>query len=164
MRNRAVALLREERFVDALALITADGTGPPAHGDELLYGVLLAQTGRPDEAIRHARRLIEADGLGADAHQLLGLCLEDASSADAAIAQYRLAAYLDPGFALPRLRLGQLARRRGDDRTAATELERALDLLARESEERITLFGGGFGRISLTVQCRTELDACGARR
>jgi chemotaxis protein methyltransferase CheR len=163
VHNRAVALLRDERFADALALIIGDGSRPPAARDALLHGVLLAQTGRCGDAITHARRLIDADGLSADAHQLLGLCLEDAS-ADEAIAQYQLAAYLDPGFALARLRLGQLARRRGDDRTAAAELERALDLLARESEERITLFGGGFGRISLTVLCRSELDACGARR
>ncbi len=164
VHNRAVALLRDERFADALALITADGTGPPSPRDALLHGVLLAQTGRLDEAITHARRLIDADGLRADAHQLLALCLEEAAPADEAIAQYRLAAYLDPGFALARLRLGQLARRRGDDRTAAGELARALDLLAQEADERIILFGGGFGRLSLTMLCRSELDACRARR
>ncbi|SNY40660.1 CheR family methyltransferase [Paractinoplanes atraurantiacus] len=155
--NQALALLREERFAEALEMIDGQrGT--------LLHGILLAQTGRLGEAIILARRLIEENGLDPDAHQLLGLCLEGGSAVAEAIGQYRLAAYLDPGFALPRMRLGQLARRHGDERTAAGELERALDLLTHEKEERITLFGGGFGRIALTVQCRSELDACGVRR
>ncbi|XVV09141.1 CheR family methyltransferase [Actinoplanes sp. CA-131856] len=155
--NQALALFREERFAEALDLIDGErGT--------LLHGILLAQSGRLGEAITLARRLIEENGLDPDAHQLLGLCLEGGSAVAEAISQYRLAAYLDPGFALPRMRLGQLARRHGDERTAAGELERALDLLTQEKEERITLFGGGFGRLALTVQCRSELDACGVRR
>ena len=34
----------------------------------------------------------------------------------------------------------------------------------QERDERLVLFGGGFGRISLVALCRTELDACGASR
>jgi chemotaxis protein methyltransferase CheR len=126
--------------------------------------VLLAQTGRLTDASAVARELIDRDGLDADAHQLLGLCLDGQGAVDEAVAQYRLAAYLDPGFALPRLRLGQLARARRDDRAAAADLGQALELLVREDDERIALFGGGFGRIALTVLCRTELDACEVRR
>ncbi|WP_250004333.1 CheR family methyltransferase [Actinoplanes sp. M2I2] len=159
--DRALDLLRQERFTDALELAAAPRPGPLRQRDRLLHGVLLAQVGRLDEAVALARRLSDENGLNPDAHQLLGLCLEDGSAVAEAIGQYRLAAYLDPGFALPRMRLGQLARRQGDDRGAAAELERALDLLAREDDERITLFGGGFGRIALTVLCRSELDACG---
>ncbi|MCO8269891.1 protein-glutamate O-methyltransferase [Actinoplanes sp. TRM 88003] len=159
--EKSLELLRQERFTAALELIAAPRTGPLRARDQLLHGVLLAQSGRLDEAIVLARRLSDENGLNPDAHQLLGLCLEDGSAVAEAVGQYRLAAYLDPGFALPRMRLGQLARRQGDDRTAAGELERALELLAREDDERITLFGGGFGRIALTVQCRSELDACG---
>ena len=160
----AVALLHADRYADALELVTALPPVRPRPRDTLLHGVLLAQTGRREEAAAVARRLIEADGLYPDAHQLLGLCLEDGHVVEAAVAEYRLAAYLDPAFALPRLRLGQLARRRGDGRAAAAELRPALALLPRENEERITLFGGGFGRIALTVLCRAERDACGARR
>ena len=161
--NRALVLLREERFTDALALIST-GPAAPAQRARLLHGVLLAQAGRLGEAIVLARRLVDDNGLYPDAHQLLGLCLEGGSAVAEAVGEYRLAAYLDQGFALPRLRLGQLARRQGDERTAATELERALELLPYEDEERIALFGGGFGRIALTVLCRSELDACGVRR
>jgi chemotaxis protein methyltransferase CheR len=162
--QRALALLHEERFADALALIAEGVPGKPLPRDVLLHGVLLAQAGRLGESMTLARRLIDENGLYADAHQLLGLCLEGSSAVDEALGQYRLAAYLDPSFALPRLRLGQLARRRGDHRAAHPELERALELLAHENDERIALFGGGFGRIALTVLCRSELEAGGVTR
>ncbi|GIM93125.1 CheR family methyltransferase [Paractinoplanes toevensis] len=158
--QKAVTLLADERFTDALALLP----DPRLPRERLLRGVLLAQAGRLDDAIDTARRLIDDDGLNPDAHQLLGLCLDAATAVGEALAQYRLAAYLDPDFALPRLRLGQLARRDGDARTAAGELERALALLPAEDDLRITLFGGGFGRIALTTLCRAELDACGVHR
>jgi chemotaxis protein methyltransferase CheR len=159
--TKAVVLLGEERFADALALLTQRPPVPERPRDRLLRGVLLAQAGRLGEATETARRLIDEDGLNADAHQLHAVCLEGAGEVEAAIGQYRLAAYLDPGFALPRLRLAQLARRHGDERTAAAELERALARLPGEDEMRILFFGGGFGRIALTVLCRAELEACG---
>ncbi len=124
--------------------------------------MLLAQLGRLDEARDTARRLIEAGPPDPDAHQLLGVCHE-ADDPERAQAQYRLAAYLDPAFAMPRLRTGLLARRRGDGRAAAEELSAALELLPRETEQRITLFGGGFGRLTLSTLCRTELDAAMSR-
>ncbi|WP_305788912.1 CheR family methyltransferase [Symbioplanes lichenis] len=158
--DRAYTLLRDERFTEALAVLV-----PRDRRDHLLRGVLLVQAGRLDEAETDARRLVASDGLDPDAHQLLGVCAEG-RGADAVTAaeQYRLAAYLDTGFAMPRLRLGLLARRRGDNRSAAGELEQALVLLNREREDRIVLFGGGFGRVALATLCRTELDACGVRR
>jgi chemotaxis protein methyltransferase CheR len=162
--NRAIGLLQADRFADALELMTSRLPGKPQPRDTLLHGVLLVQTGRLDEAATVAHFLVEIDGLNADAHQLLGLCLEGAQAVDEAIAQYRLAAFLDPAFALARLRLGQLARRRGEDRPAEADLERALGLLPQEKSERITLFGGGFGRMALTMLCRSELEACGASR
>jgi chemotaxis protein methyltransferase CheR len=163
-RNRAVELLRDERFTDALTVVEA---GLPAHPEPdhlLLHGVLLAQAGRIDDAEMVARKLLDIDGLYADAHHLLGVCLEGGAAVEVAIGHYRLAAYLDPDFAMPKLRLGLLARRRGDHRTAGTELDRALSLLRTERDERIVLFGGGFGRISLVALCRAELDATGVPR
>jgi chemotaxis protein methyltransferase CheR len=145
-------------------VVEAELPDHPQPGDLLLHGVLLAQAGRLDEAEIRCRRLLDTDGLYADAHQLLAVCLEDGAAVDVAIGHYRLAAYLDPAFAMPRLRLGLLLRRRGDHREAGAELERALRLLREERDERITLFGGGFGRIPLTALCRSELDACRVRR
>ena len=126
--------------------------------------MLLAHAGRLGDAEAICRRLLDADGLYADAHHQLAVCLEGVAAVDVAIGHYRLAAYLDPEFAMPRMRTGLLARRRGDDRVAGTELERALALLRQESDDRIVLFGGGFGRIALTNLCRAELETRGARR
>ena len=159
--SRILSLVREERFAEALREIEKIEKMRPA--DRLTHGVLLAQAGRLDEAEALAAGLVDT-GLYADAHHLLGVCLEAGGSVDGAIGQFRLAAYLDPAFAMPRLRLGLLARRRGDDRNAAAELDRALHLLRDEPDERIVLFGGGFGRASLTAVCRTALDACTVRR
>jgi chemotaxis protein methyltransferase CheR len=153
--QQALGLMREDRFAEALAAV---GTR-----DVLPRGVLLALLGRLGEARDTAQRLLHVGGPQADTHHLLGVCHE-LDCADQAVGQYRLAAYLDPRFAMPRLRMGLLARRRGDDRGAADHLEAALELLAGEDEERIVLFGGGFGRLALTMLCRTELDACGVRR
>lgn len=161
-RDRILSLVREERFAEALRAI--DGLDQVRPADQLTRAVVLAQAGRLDEAEALARSLVDVGGRYADAHHLLGVCLEGGGSVDGAIGQFRLAAYLDPAFALPRLRLGLIARRRGDDRDAAAELDRALHLLRDERDERIVLFGGGFGRASLTAVCRTALDACAVRR
>ena len=157
-----LTLIHQERFAEALAESERiDRADPRAL---LVHGVLLAQAGRLSDAEMEVRALLDANGLDADAHHLLGVCLEGGAAVDVAIGHYRLAAYLDPGFAMPRLRLGLLARRRGDHRTAAAELDRALHLLRDERDDRIVLFGGGFGRIALTTLCRTELGAAGALR
>jgi chemotaxis protein methyltransferase CheR len=162
--ERALVLLGDERFAEALEIVEGQLPIRPQPGDMLLHAVLLAQSGRIEEAEMQCRRLLDIDGLYADAHQLLAVCLEGGATVDVAIGHYRLAAYLDPAFAMPRLRLGLLLRRRGDHREAGAELERALRLLREERDERIALFGGGFGRIALTALCRAELDACGVRR
>jgi chemotaxis protein methyltransferase CheR len=159
-----LGLLREERFAEALSALEGDAGAATHPRDLLLHGVLLALAGRLPDAEMAARRLLDLDGLSADAHHLLGVCLEDGASVDVAIGHYRLAAYLDPAFAMPRLRMGLLARRRGDDGVATGELDRALHLLRGEDDDRITLFGGGFGRIALAALCRAERDACGGRR
>ncbi|MEU4428200.1 CheR family methyltransferase [Actinoplanes sp. NPDC024001] len=158
---RALGLMRDDRFADALDLL--DARHPDGVRELLLRGVLLAQLGRLAEARAAAHNLMDIGGPHPDAHHLLGVCHE-LDCAEQAAGQYRLAAYLDPAFAMPRLRMGLLARRRGDDRGAAAHLEPALELLLREDDERITLFGGGFGRLALSTLCRTELEACGVRR
>jgi len=161
--ERATALLAAERFAEALAVVEGERADRPQPRDLLLHGVLLAQAGRLDEAELVCRRLLDADGLNADAHHLLAICLEDGAP-DVAIGHYRLAAYLDVTFAMPRLRLGLLARRRGDRHVAGPEVDRALHLLPGERDERILLFGGGFGRAALRMLCRAERDAIEGHR
>jgi chemotaxis protein methyltransferase CheR len=162
--DRALHLVRDESFTQALTMLEGTRIARPAPRDELLHSVVLAHTGRLGDAEAICRRLLDADGLYADAHHQLAVCLEGVAAVDVAIGHYRLAAYLDPEFAMPRMRTGLLARRRGEDRVAGSELERALALLRRESDDRIVLFGGGFSRIALTNLCRAEMETRGAHR
>jgi chemotaxis protein methyltransferase CheR len=99
--------------------------------------------------------------LNAGAHYLLALCRESAGDRQGALDHDRAAIYLDPGFAMPRLHLGLMARRGGDAEGARRELGEALLLLRREDISRLLLFGGGFGREALISLCRGELLSAG---
>ncbi|TMH05962.1 MAG: tetratricopeptide repeat protein [Betaproteobacteria bacterium] len=161
--GRALELLREERFADALELVQAL---PPASARDtevlLLHAVLLVHNGRLADAENLCHRLLALDELNAGAHYVLALCREGAADGHGAAERDRFAAYLDPAFAMPRLHLGLLARRAGDREAQRRELGQALSLLQREDASRLLLFGGGFGREALIALCRAELRACGA--
>jgi len=92
---------------------------------------------------------------------LLALCRESAGDRQGAIDHDRAAVYLDPGFAMPRMHLGLMARRSGDSEDARRELAQALLLLGREEVSRLLLFGGGFTRDALIALCRAELMSAG---
>jgi len=163
--KRALDLLRREHFAAALAVVESLPDGPESEPETLLlYAVLLIQCGRIDRAEETCGRLLARDGINAGAHYLLGLCRESAGDATGAARHNHAAAHLDPTFALPRLRLGILARRRGDVETARRELGHALVLLSREDPHRLLLFAGGFTRPALTTLCQSELAACGAEQ
>ncbi|MEW6283216.1 MAG: CheR family methyltransferase [Candidatus Eremiobacterota bacterium] len=155
-------LLQQERFEEALAAL------PPGPGEDLdhllLRAALLAQSGELSEAEEACHRLMRRDEFSAGAHYLLALCREGHGDLEGAAAHDHIAGYLDPGFAMPRLHLGLLARRSGDLETARREFSRALALLQGEEAARLLLFGGGFSRDALMALCRAELAACeGAR-
>ncbi|MCC6998988.1 MAG: protein-glutamate O-methyltransferase CheR [Deltaproteobacteria bacterium] len=160
-----LTLLAEERFAAALDQLEAL---PAAAADDpdrmLLQAALLTHGGQLGAAERVCRTLLERDGMSAGAHYLLALCREALGDRGAAVDHDQVAAYLDPGFAMPRLHLGLMARRDGDPVTARRELEQALLLLEHEDTARILLFGGGFGRDSLRALCRGELAACAGVR
>ena len=155
-------LLREERFTEALEtmqrLPVESGRDPEVL---LLSAVLQTHRGQLIEAEDVCRRLLEVDELSTGAHYLLALCREGAGDPTGAVYHDQVAIYLDPGFAMPHLHLGLIARRAGDRATAQRELGQALLLLLREDGSRLLLFGGGFGRDTLVALCRTELIACG---
>jgi chemotaxis protein methyltransferase CheR len=160
----AVELLRRERFAEAMDLLGALPTSSEDDPDaQLLRGVLLTNGSRLREAEQVCARILSADELNAGAHYLMALCREHAGDRSAAAEHDQMAAYLDPGFAMPHLHLGLMARRGGDLEGARPELARALELLAREDASRILLFGGGFSRDALLSLCRSELHACGGR-
>jgi chemotaxis protein methyltransferase CheR len=154
----AFDLLREERFAEASHLLG----GLPAASDRdpdvlLLSAALFTHRGRWTEAERACHRLLDADELSAGAHYLLALCREGSLDWSGALNHHQLAIYLDPGFAMPRLRLGLLARQTGDRAAAQRELRHAETLLQREDVSRLLLFGGGFSREALVALCRAEL-------
>jgi len=162
--NGVLEAVRKERFVDALELI---GSLPAeAHEDPdalLLRAVLLTNHGRINESEEVCRRLLSLDELNAGAHYLMALCREHEGDENGAMERGQTAVYLDPGFAMPHLHMGILAKRAGDHANAQQALGQALILLASEDASRILLFGGGFSRNALLQLCRTQLRYAGGK-
>ena len=158
----ALALLRCERFAEALAQLRALPAGRRAEPEAvLLEAMLLLQQGEADAAAQFCRDLLARDAGNAGAHYALALCREQAGDAAGAAEHDRSALQLDPHFAMPRLHLGLLARRAGQRDAARRDLQQALHLLAGETESRLLLFGGGFGRAALLALCESALRDCG---
>lgn len=161
--SRALELLREERFAEALELVEALPADASADPDVLLlHAVLLTHAGLLARAEQACLRLLAIDDLNAAAHYVLALCREGAGDIAGAVEHDRIAAYLDPHFAMARLHLGLLARRSGDLRAMRAELGQAASLLQGEDASRLLLFGSGFGREALVALCRAELAVSGA--
>ena len=158
----ALEAMRQERFSDGLDLLSALPPDASVDPDALLLrAALLTNSGHLVEAEEVCRRLLAVDELSAGAHYLMALCREYAGDSAATVEHDQTAVYLDPGFAMPHLHLGLVARRSGDVATAREELGQALVLLDREDASRILLFGGGFSRQTLLQLCRAELLAAG---
>lgn len=153
---RVLELLRAERFLDALAVLESLPTSPAPDPDvKLLEAILCVHAGRIAAAAGLATSLIEADEFNAGAIYALGLCLEAAGDMGGAIAQYGTAIYLDPTFAMPRLRRGMLSRG-ASSAQARTDFIEAAALLEAEDSSRLLLFGGGFSRAALIALCNAE--------
>jgi len=160
----ALDLMRRERFTEALSSVRH----LPAESEHdpdalLLQAMLLAHGGAFSDAEGVCRRLLAIDELNAGAHYALALCREGVADRDGAAEHDRVAVYLDPAFAMPRLHLGLLARHAGDRGGARRELAQALVLLKREEASRVLLFAGGFNREALIMLCRSALLACGGQ-
>lgn len=156
--EKAYELLRQERYQEALQCTE---NLPPGPENLLLRAVLFSHGGQWAAAEEACASLLNDEAYRGGAHYVLGLCREGCGDASGAVRQHELAAHFDPGLALPRLHLGRLARRAGQTAAARRELNLALSLLARESGERLNLFGGGFSRQALLEMCRAELKALG---
>jgi chemotaxis protein methyltransferase CheR len=158
--NVVLECLKQERFGEALELLASLPGGSTQDREVLLLrAVLLTHSGQLSAAERVCRELLQLDELSAGAHYLLALCREGSGDRSDAAEHDRVATYLDPGFAMPRLHLGLMARRLGDREDAQRELGQALVLLQREDPSRLLLFGGGFGHEALIALCRAELLA-----
>jgi chemotaxis protein methyltransferase CheR len=160
----ALDLMHRERFTEALTAVRDLPPESDADPDALLLeAILLAHGGEFSAAEAVCRRLLVIGELNAGARYALALCRESVGDTDGAAEHDRVAVYLDPSFAMPRLHLGLLARRAGDQAGARRELGQALVLLKREDASRLLLFGGGFNREALMALCRSALRACGGQ-
>ncbi len=136
---------------------------PTDHADQALLdeALLLVEAGQIEDGLRACARLIAPQtpaALQAEVLFLQGLAMEERGQLPAAEWHHQRAAAKDAAFALPHLRLGLLARRRGEIVAARRELGRALALLDDESPERLRRFGGGFERDDLRRLCRDEIQ------
>lgn len=127
----------------------------------LISAAIFYSQSRLDKVKQSSQRLLDASSYTAEARYLLGLCHEHAGERERALRQIEEAVRADPGFAMAQLRLGTLLRRSGQRTAAIAALTKALDVLGRERDERILLFGGGFRREALLSLCRSELSALG---
>ncbi|MEI9850836.1 MAG: CheR family methyltransferase [Sphingomonas sp.] len=158
-----VDLLGRERYSEVRGLLHALPPDRARDPEVLLLGAVLhTHGGDLAAAERTCEELLARDEMNAGGHYLMALCRESAGDDRGAIRHDRIAAYLDPGFAMPRLHLGRLARRAGDRDGARRDLQQALLLLEREDSANLLLFAGGFSRGALTALCRAELAACGS--
>jgi len=160
--SRVVDAIRRERFSEALSLLAELPDSRRADPEALLLqAVVLTHCGSRELAESTCARLLEIDAADARAHYVLALCREDADDPEGALRHDCAAVGFDPEFAMPRLHMGLLARRRGDDETARRELAGALSALGKEQSAHVLLFGGGFSREALVDLCRSELRAAG---
>lgn len=161
--GRAIEYLQHEQFDRALEHL---GSLPAQHARDpdvlLLKAVSLSHAGALAASQSVCDELLACDELNAGARYVLALCSEGAGDTRAAFEHDQIAAYLDPAFAMPRLHMGLMARRRSDYAAARRELEQAISLLHREEPARLLLFGGGFQREALIALCRAEWAACGS--
>lgn len=124
--------------------------GPPTPRSRLLTAVSALDAGRFDEVEALCAPLIEDP----DAQYLLALRREHLDDPEGAIAHYQMASALDTRFAMPRVHLGIVLARLGDDEAAHKAFSEAVLLLPSESDERLLWFGGGFSREGLREHCR----------
>ncbi|MBB3197176.1 CheR family methyltransferase [Roseateles terrae] len=138
---------------------------PTLDGDEdstrqLDRALQLVETGHVNDGLRVCASLITPSvpaDIQADALYIQALALEERGELPAAEWHHQRAAAKDAHFAMPHLRLGLLARRRGEPVAARRELRCALELLDTESPARLRRFGGGFERQALRQLCTNDL-------
>jgi len=155
--DTCVSAIRAERFDEALEAIAG---APASRERDVARAAILTNQGMISEALAACGELAEGHPPDAEVHYLRGLCAELAKRPEVAREEYVRASMLDEDFAMPRLRLGMLARRGRQFDDARRYLRDALRLFPYQTERVLLLFGGGFHVDGLTRLCRTEIDAC----
>jgi chemotaxis protein methyltransferase CheR len=150
-------LMQHERHSEALELLSSTAPASSTDPERLLVkAMLLIHANHFEAAATTCRQLLQLDELNAGAHYVLALCREAADDPERAIYHDRVAAYLDPDFAMPYVHMGLLLRRTGRREAAQRELAHARALLEHEGSARLHMFGGGFSRSALLAVCTAE--------
>lgn len=158
----ALELLRSERFraaLETIGQIDLPTTAVRSAWDRevvLTRAVLLTHTGDATTAAADAHRLLVLDpDSTAEAHAVLATCREAEGVLSPALSHWRAAVATDPAFGIAHLRAGMLLRQTGRSWEAEDAYRRAATALPGETDRRILLFGGGFGRDALLSLCRS---------
>ena len=139
VRIRLGLLLSEAgRAREAIALLQpfADRSDP-----DLLnaYGIALADSGKPSEAVRQFERILSADARNARAHQNLGIVALRAGETQRARASLEKALALDPKLPLALNALGVVEARGGNAAAAVERWSRAVALDATQFDALFNL-------------------------
>lgn len=121
----------------------------------------LADKGRLDEALATIDLAIESDKLDVLNHYLRGVILHEQNKEIEAAASLHRALYLDPGFVLAHVALGNLMRRNGKEKSARRCFDNACDLLSREDRDTVLPESGGMtaGRLLHMISTPKEVAA-----
>lgn len=160
--EEAIALYEARRFEEALlaveGLLSADPGNPEAH---LLAAKLRADREEVGPALRHCRKVLEADPLLEEGHYLMGVLLLRAGDIPGSADSLARVIYLNPvghRSALAHFHLGGVHADGGERDAAAREYRGALRLLERfPKDELIEEFSADF----LARVCRRRLEELG---
>ncbi|MGC4051272.1 MAG: tetratricopeptide repeat protein [Paludibaculum sp.] len=107
----------------------------PANADaHLMLGSLLAEDGKPAEALEHLRQGVKLRPQSAEAHHALGEALKNFGQPEPARAEFQQAVTLNPNFAQARIDLGLVLLEANEFKTAAIHLDKAILLLGRKPD------------------------------
>jgi tetratricopeptide (TPR) repeat protein len=112
-------------------LLEAEKKAPGDAKIAYLYGVVLAQTGKKDEAIAIMKKSIALDGNVAESHYELGTLLADAGQLQQAKSEFEKVAALAPSQANAFYQLSRIDARLGDKASANEMAHRTQTLLAQ---------------------------------
>jgi len=140
----------EREFQQGLKLSPGSAIG------HLWYSKFLALTGRKSEVLTHRTVAAELDPVSPYAVQAVAGYHSVMGNYDQAIAQFRSALALDPGFGFAHQGLGVAYILKGMPAEGITELQTANKLM--EGPRRMALLGWGYGVVGQKAEARRVLD------
>ncbi|WP_321471881.1 tetratricopeptide repeat protein [uncultured Paludibaculum sp.] len=130
--ERAWDLIAKGDRAGAMQVLETILKANPANADaHLMIGSLLAEDGKPAEALSHLRAGVKLAPRSADAHYALGEALKNFGELEPARAEFQQAVNLNPNLAPARVDLGLALLEASDFKAAAVHLDKAILLLGR---------------------------------